>query len=382
MRRSELEAAIKECSGFACATLVEDMVRDISSGTLSRNAKVPSEQELARQYGISVTAVRRGMEVMVREGFLSRRRGSGTYVNSAARTPTQDRADTIVICRVAIHTASHPYYGYIYPALYARLAKLGFRVQECEPDVDVSDTPSVDYHNIDPGQLTALMENDSAVAGLVLHRPSDEVTAVALQSSRPCVAVGQTPGLPFVDYDWDGEFIRAIGVALNAGARRVWAIDSMPYRDDAHATLAAKALAKGAGKAVVEIHHNPPSSVYSQIVYDACQATRAMLRADGAPFDGIVVASDFHAQGVLDALTEAGFTPDRCPTLVVLVNQKSLIHSNLPFTALVADGAATGRAVADLLQQQINSPRQAPAHVFLSCTLRAVAEGAPVLSKG
>ena len=74
MTTGEIETLLRECSGLACAPLVEDMVKDITGGRLARNRRLPSEQELAQQYAISVTAVRRGMEVLVREGLLSRRR--------------------------------------------------------------------------------------------------------------------------------------------------------------------------------------------------------------------------------------------------------------------------------------------------------------------
>ena len=369
MQAAEFEAVVKECSGLACATLVEDMVRDISGGKWVRNAKLPSEQELARQYAMSVTAVRRGMEVLVRAGLLARRRGSGTYVNGAAKNAAPSRADTILICRGVIHAPSHPYYGHIYPALYARLGELGWRVREYIPAPQDRDASHVDYQPIDSGQVAEFLAKEPAVAGLVLHRVPEALSAFAQQSGRPCVVIGETPVLPYVDYDWDAEFLRAIGLALKAGARRVWAIDSWPGRDDEYFSRAAKATVKGAEEASIQIHHNQRSGVYSQVVYDACEATRAMLRAGGPPFDGIVIASDFHAQGVLDALAEVGMTPSRCPIIVAMVNRESRIHSNLRFTALVADGAATGRAAADVLHQRMTQPDRAPLVMCLSCAL-------------
>ena len=369
MTTSEFEAMVKECSGLACATMVEDLLKDISGGRLARNARLPSEQELAEKYAISVTAVRRGTDVLARKGLLSRRRGSGTYINGSARKIAPARADTVLICRGVLHAASHPYFGHIYPALYARLAELGWRVRDYIPAPQDRDASHVDYQPIEPGHVAEFLENEPAVAGLVLHRAPVELGIIARQKGRACVVIGETPALPYVDYDWDAEFLRAIGLALKAGARRVWAIDSAPTRDDKHLIRAANAMIKGANHAFIKIHHNHPSIVYSQVVYDACEAARAMLRAGGLPFDGIVIGGDFHAQGVLDALAEAGIAPDRCPTIVAMINRESRIHTNLPFTALVADGAATGRAAADLLHRRITQPDRAPRVIGLSCML-------------
>ncbi len=42
--------------------------------------KIPSENELAKQYGVGRPTVRQATDLLIREGALERRRGSGTYV--------------------------------------------------------------------------------------------------------------------------------------------------------------------------------------------------------------------------------------------------------------------------------------------------------------
>ena len=372
MRNSNFASTLEACSGLACNTMVEDLVRGISGGNLTRNARLPSEQELAQKYAISVTSVRRGMEVLVRNGFLARRRGSGTYVNGLARkgAPAAPRADTILICRGVVHTASHPFFGHIYPALYTRLAELGWQVKEYHDGNPDHEASQVSFTRVDPGALAEVLRAESSVAGLVLHRVTDEVAALVRQSGHPCVAIGETPGLPWVDYDWDLEFIRAISLVLNAGARRVWAINSLPDGDERRCIRAAKAMAKGADAAVITLHRCPPSGVYSQVIYNAYEATRSMLHADGPRYDGIAIGSDFQTQGVLDALAEAGIVPGKGPVIAAKINKESQIHSNLPFTALVADGAATGKAAAELLHERITNPAGAADGQYLSCTIR------------
>ncbi len=52
----------------------------IREGEYPTGARIPSEPELARAYGIGRPTVRQATDVLVRERLLERRRGSGTYV--------------------------------------------------------------------------------------------------------------------------------------------------------------------------------------------------------------------------------------------------------------------------------------------------------------
>lgn len=60
---------------------IETNLRDlISRGELSSGQLVPSEWELARIYGVSRLTVRRALDELVRQNWLSRRHGVGTFV--------------------------------------------------------------------------------------------------------------------------------------------------------------------------------------------------------------------------------------------------------------------------------------------------------------
>jgi GntR family transcriptional regulator len=58
----------------------------IRSGDYLPGARIPSEPQLAKDYGIGRPTVRQAIDVLVRQRLLSRRRGSGTYV----RRPEQE----------------------------------------------------------------------------------------------------------------------------------------------------------------------------------------------------------------------------------------------------------------------------------------------------
>ena len=58
---------------------------DIDSGDIAVREKIPSENVLAREYGIGRPTVRQATDLLVREGILQRRRGAGTFVLPPAR---------------------------------------------------------------------------------------------------------------------------------------------------------------------------------------------------------------------------------------------------------------------------------------------------------
>ncbi|RDG39365.1 GntR family transcriptional regulator [Streptomyces corynorhini] len=59
----------------------DDLVSQIRSGILMPGTRLPSETELARQYGVSRMTVRQALDQLDSHGFVVRRQGSGTYVS-------------------------------------------------------------------------------------------------------------------------------------------------------------------------------------------------------------------------------------------------------------------------------------------------------------
>ena len=62
-------------------TLIEENFRDLFlDGRLKTGETIPSEWELAEMYGVSRLTVRHAMDNLVRQGWLNRRHGVGTFV--------------------------------------------------------------------------------------------------------------------------------------------------------------------------------------------------------------------------------------------------------------------------------------------------------------
>lgn len=60
--------------------LREDIVHGITSGTYDADQRLPSDNELARQYGVAIGTVRKAIESLVIEGLVVRYQGRGTFL--------------------------------------------------------------------------------------------------------------------------------------------------------------------------------------------------------------------------------------------------------------------------------------------------------------
>ena len=65
----------------------DDLVSDIRSGALAVDDRLPSELEMAEQYGVSRDVIRRAKEELAGEGWLIVLHGRGTFI---ARTVPGD----------------------------------------------------------------------------------------------------------------------------------------------------------------------------------------------------------------------------------------------------------------------------------------------------
>jgi DNA-binding GntR family transcriptional regulator len=61
----------------------DDLVGDIRSGALAVDDRLPSELEMAEQYGVSRDVIRRAKEELAGEGWLIVLHGRGTFIARA-----------------------------------------------------------------------------------------------------------------------------------------------------------------------------------------------------------------------------------------------------------------------------------------------------------
>lgn len=64
-------------------TIISDICAQIASGALPFGKRLPTIPELCETYGVSKITVRRAMDELERKGLVTRKRGSGTYVQGS-----------------------------------------------------------------------------------------------------------------------------------------------------------------------------------------------------------------------------------------------------------------------------------------------------------
>lgn len=67
--------------------VAEDIERDVTSGVLSPGTKMPTELEMASQYGVGRITVRRAVQELAARGILTVVHGRGTYVSERPAQP-------------------------------------------------------------------------------------------------------------------------------------------------------------------------------------------------------------------------------------------------------------------------------------------------------
>jgi GntR family transcriptional regulator len=67
-----------------------DLRHQIEDGGLEPGARLPTERELAELYGVSRITVRQALDSLARDGFITRKQGSGTFVSERVSTVQHD----------------------------------------------------------------------------------------------------------------------------------------------------------------------------------------------------------------------------------------------------------------------------------------------------
>jgi len=90
--------------------IVGQLRQAIQAGQYGHGDKLPAERQLAETFGTSRTTVRAALDQLESERLVSRRIGSGTFVNSPSRAPAEDVADhTSPLELIDVRIALEPY---------------------------------------------------------------------------------------------------------------------------------------------------------------------------------------------------------------------------------------------------------------------------------
>jgi len=342
--------------------MVAEIRESISSGTLAEGDRLPSEAELGKRYGISVCSVRRGIDTLITDNILVRRQGSGTYVLEAATQKLPSvRRDTVALVLPLMVRGYHPYISEKSAGIRQEILDQGFRVWECPYGPAPADNRDFACLPLDIDKAAEAILSRQEIAGVIAGASLVTDFRKRLGADMTMVAVDPTPDCPFAGYDWDEELAAGLRLLLLRGCRRIWCHRYV----DREKIL--QLLPSGASKQIEFNPHHFTCTLLSEITAHAYQVAKEKLAAKN--YDGILLGSDFEAQGVLDALAALDKPAEKLPQIVALVNRKSRINTNLPVIKLVADGEAEGHRIAQLFFQLLLRAAEAPRQVYLRSSL-------------
>ncbi len=105
--------------------IVNDIKSQISAGSLVVGDKMPSQNELARVYDVSLITVKRALAELINEGVLFSRVGKGTYV---ARKPPAGGLTEHVTIGLVLRDLQSPYFSRIVRSVEGEVSERGFNL--------------------------------------------------------------------------------------------------------------------------------------------------------------------------------------------------------------------------------------------------------------
>lgn len=189
----------------------DKIAADIESGKYALGERLPSEKELAENFGVSIITIRQAVELLAREGYVEKVQGSGTFVRHL-RTGSQRR-----IWGLVVPSLLYSWYPPMAGGLQEVASTAGAQVLIFSTDMDERPCESI---------LRAVAMGVEALA--ILPSMVRPLTAEPLQelarSGYPFVlCTSEVPGVEAPRVLWDSRHDAAIATQhlLDLGHRRV-----------------------------------------------------------------------------------------------------------------------------------------------------------------
>lgn len=278
------------------------IIEEIEIGRLTPDSAFPSETELLKRFKVSRPTLVRSLQDLVREGWIYRRQGKGTFVAPRTRRTADELATDGKTVPLFVHARAVRQSGdarevliHLMRGVQAALESAGYAlVLRSVPDLAPEEV--ADFLPAQPPPAALVVEPSTAPAlwNEIRARGWNAWSVFDYVDDANCVYIDQT----HAGY-------LATRHLLAQGSRRIALLNGPPsvyWGFEARLTGYRKALAE------FDVPFRPELALEGEHVVDS-EAGRAMMRSlieSGAALDGVVGASDGKAIGAMLAAEELG----------------------------------------------------------------------------
>lgn len=293
--------------------------------TLRPGDRLPSQNALMRQFGVSDRTVLRSLDDLRRAGWIVRKNGSGTFV--ADRRPHGESAPAATNTLAVLVLAANPFFRNCVDHLTAQAARAGFSVVCHYADHRADREAAQALEALQPAGFVVFSYELADVAAFVRERGH---RAVLLGVPPPHT----TPAVPCVYGDHEHGAFLATRRLLDLGHRRIAYARHFP--DVTWLTTTRRWQGHRRALAEAGLGHDTPPIIPIlpwKILRDDPNALRAEYARVGSP-TGIVVWTDDEALQLLPLLRRIGLHVPRDVSLIAYDNVPLGEHSDPPLDTI------------------------------------------------
>ncbi|MCD1261182.1 GntR family transcriptional regulator [Paenibacillus athensensis] len=327
----------------------------IHSGEWRAEDRFPSENELAQQFQVSRIIVKKALETLVRDGVVSRMRGSGTYLLNAAEAPASDRANWVACL---LPSLDNMFALKALTGIEQVVSASGYKLMFIATQFDI---------NNEKMRLQEVFEN-KRIQGVIIYPTegttyNEKLLELSLRQ-YPLVLIdrylrGCQTNL--VVSDNIGGAYEAVTYLIRQGHREIGFISSK-----LNGTTSLEERLAGYEKALAD-HGIPYRNQHVLMDFDAASIREFLLANKG--ITAIFGAVNFAGKLVMDAAEQLGISIPGDLSLLFFDDYDFAEFSKVPPSVVTQDAVAVGRAAAEQLLRQIGDPEGEKQRIVIPTTL-------------
>lgn len=325
--------------------ILAEIRQQVASGRWKPGEQIPSETDLAVQFGVCRATMNKTLNELEREGLFWGGPGRGRFVSQRPAKPKTGVIEAVV---AEAHILTELAGMQTHDAMSQVVAQAGYHYR-------IVQLNSFEYPDIAECMKVV---NPRQIDGCIIHTQAVQLeTAKALAAQVPTVWFHQTsqgPGLTGIRYDWVGGAFAAARHLIELGHRRLGLVTVLDKfvagrEQISGARLAVRNLL-GEGEGSLEV---VTASLYRP--EEGYRMTRELLQRTPRP-TGIICASDEFARGVLKALADAHLRVPQDMSVIAWNDTLPAHECPVPMTSMKMDFERAGTAAAEALLRMIEQP--------------------------